>query len=171
MNQSMKLKKIKLGFDPLLFAIVLLFILIFGNINGFLALVFNRKSLVTVLLLGLSIFIPYYAIFVKRLNVEFRTFLFFLFFMSWYIGYTTLTYLWNSDFLHESTSLLKIYRNYFSTILVVSAFYIGTVYMISRKGMDWMLKLLLLLTVLTASMILIGPYIGITSAFTSIGKM
>lgn len=148
----------------------MLYGLVFTNFNSFLSQVFGISNLATIILLGLCLFITFWLYTKEGFRFNFWLIQLVLLFLVSFIFIGTVSYLWDPSSLHTKTSLVKIYRNYLSSILMISTFYIGSKFIFYYKGFPFLLKTVLFLFLFTTLFIVIGPYIGLTSIYDRVNQ-
>ena len=140
------------------------------NINAFLALIFNMTSLITLVLLFLTVFIIMRLFNQTGYGLKFIPYNLGIFFFIYFLFIGTAVYLFNSNELHPKTSLIKIYRHYSSSILIISASYFGAIYIVYKKGVGFLLKVIFSMFLFTSFMTVIGPYIGLVNIYENISR-
>jgi O-antigen ligase len=107
-----------------------------------------EAPLTSFILLTSVIIISRFVFYQKRPELPFLV-KYFLFFLMSFIFISTISLLLYTNNLHSDTSLVKLYRNYFSTFVIFLAFYFGSVYFLMQFGTYQFLKFIILLFLLT----------------------
>lgn len=144
-------------------AIILLSAIIFARFNGMVSMIFGITAPFSPIILLLSIVIVFVAIFKEGIYFKGKLFLVMIAFYLSYIFIGSIVYLYDSDWVDPGTSLFMLYRSYFSSIVVISAFYFGANTLIVRNKTSWLLVGLFCFTLFSTSFSAISPFIGLTS--------
>lgn len=128
---------------------IALSVIVFCNMNAMLAMIFGVKSILTPIIMLLTLVLIFRSIFY---NTSMRSHLILNYTVLFILAYIFIAFFSIVVFpenLHPNSSLIKLFRNYFSSILVISGFYFGCIYVLDKLGIGMLLKMLLILFVFT----------------------
>ena len=139
--------------------------IVFCNLNGFFYLVFGISAPFSPLLLVLSFAMLYLG--VIKGNIKLDAFLLNLI-LGFYVVYVFLgvcSYLLNPEFVMRDTSPLGLIRSYLASTLIIVSFYIGSKNLIQKGKTDFLIRLVLFLTLFSALFVALSPVIGLTTIY------
>ena len=146
------------------YSFLILCIIFLCNLNGIIFLLYRIQAPLSPLILfvcSIIIFISVFHLKVSLKSIGFQAML--LFYFS-YLSIGLFSYLWDSTFIDPNTSLTLLFRSYISSILVIAAFYISAKVFIITGNVNFLLKSILVLSLLSVLVILLGPVLGIEEA-------
>lgn len=139
--------------------------IVFCNLNGFVYLVFGISAPFSPLLLLLSFAMLYLGAIKGQIKIDSFLLKLILLFYILYIFLGICSYLFNPDFVTYDTSPLGLIRSYLASLLIILSFYIGAKNLILKGKTEFLLKLVLVLTLLSAAFVALSPIIGLTDIY------
>ncbi len=131
-------------------------------------MIFNVKSLLTFAILVLALGLSYLLFFQHKLqvisNLMKLVMLFFILFL--FIG--TCSVLWDNSHIHPHTSFVRLFRNYGSSIIIIFAFYISSLFFIKKGKFSSLLRILLFFFLFTTLFTAIAQQIGLIKIYSNV---
>lgn len=140
--------------------------MVFCNLNAMISYIIGIKAPLTTLILITSLIIIFRSVFFhKRVVIPFLLKYFFTF-LTLFIFFGTLSLLLYYENLHPYTSLVELYRSYFSTFTIVLAFYFGSIYFLKQHGILTFLKFITILFLVTTVFTIFTNDLGVANLYT-----
>jgi len=164
---SLTIKNENIQNDVLIkYSFILLCALVFCNLNAMISYISGIKAPLTSLILITSLVIIFrFVFFHNRGNISFLLRFFFVF-LSFFIFTGTLSLLLYYENLHPDTSLLELYRSYFSTFIIVLAFYFGSLHYLKQYGILSFLKFIIILFLITTVFTIFTNDLGVANLYS-----
>ena len=144
---------------------ILMSTIIFCNLNGFFYLVLGVGAPFSPLLLVLSFAMLYLGVIKGKVRLDSFLLKLILLFYILYIFLGVCSYLFNPDFITYDTSLLGLLRSYLSSLPIIISFYIGSKNLILKGKVDFLIRMILFLTLFSALFIALSQIIGLTKIY------
>lgn len=144
---------------------VCLNVIIFANLNGLFNMIFGIDAPLSVLILILSLVVIYLAIVKFGVSPKFGPFLLLVSFFTAYLYFGQVALLIDSSALHNKTSLLEHYRRYISTVIIISAYFLGYVAIKKNDPNFNILKNVAPYLIFTTAFVVLSSVFGLTSIY------
>ena len=139
--------------------------IVFCNLNGFVYLVLGIRAPFSPLLLVLSFAILYLGAIKGKIKLDAFLLKLILLFYILYVFIGVCSYLFNPDFVMRDTSPLGLIRSYLASLLIIVSFYIGSKNLILKGKTDFLIRMILSLTLFSALFVALSPIIGLTDIY------
>lgn len=126
---------------------------------------FGIEAPFSLIILWLSLSIIYLGVVKFKISIKNRLLLKVVYFFLAYLLFGSISLLIDSSNLHEKTSLLLLYRAYFSSIIVIIAYYIGISVILNNDSQTNLIKLLLPFLIFTTFFVVFSSILGLTSVY------
>ncbi|MEM9544433.1 MAG: O-antigen ligase family protein [Bacteroidota bacterium] len=140
-------------------------LIIFANLNGVLRLTFGFVSLLSPIILILSIAIISMSVFVLKVSLKDINLIWLIVFYVCYLYIGTSSLLWSDYYLSERTSVLRLYRSYISSIVILFAFYLGAKAIMMHYGYKSIYNYIFPFFIFTTCAVVFGEQLGIYNSF------
>lgn len=147
-------------------AFSVLAVLFLCNVNGIIYLVFGIEAPISPLILGFSGLIIVLSLFQLRLEMSSLSLNLILLFYGVYLLVGCLILLYDPSYLAGGVTVYGLYRQYIPSMLVILSAYFGTrVYLKSGK-LDTLLRMLIILSLVTATFTIFSSSLGLKSFYS-----
>lgn len=150
---------VKVGFSVLA-------VLFLCNINGVIYLIFGVEAPLSPIILGVAGIIIATSLFQLQLRMSSISLNLLLVFFVVYLSFGSVIVLYDLSYLTQDFSIYELFRHYVPSTLVILSAYFGTRVYLLTGTLDRLLRLLIVLSVITASFTVLAPYIGLTEAYS-----
>ncbi len=103
--------------------------------------------------------------FIEKIKIDKWWIITIILFYIMYLSIAFGSYLWDNSQVHNRTSLITLFRSYFSSILIILAYYFGVTVYLKEKSNDFIIKYIFPFFLFTTVFVVIGPFIGLHKIF------